>query len=52
MPRLWNQTRCSHLLDAELATDDLTVLLQKVLEITTRTFSASVGAVLLLAPER
>src|SRR5258708_12850846 len=39
------------LLDAELATDDLTVLLQKVLEITTRTFSASVGAVLLLAPE-
>ncbi len=39
------------LLDAELAADDLSVLLQKVLEITTRTFSASVGAVLLLAAE-
>ncbi|HWG48190.1 MAG TPA: GAF domain-containing sensor histidine kinase [Candidatus Acidoferrales bacterium] len=35
------------LLDAELAADDLSVLLQKVMEITTRTFQASVGAILL-----
>jgi signal transduction histidine kinase len=35
------------LLDAELAADDLSVLLQKVMEITTRTFDASVGAILL-----
>jgi len=40
------------LLDAELAADDLSVLLQKVLEITTRTFQASMGAVLLREPER
>ncbi|MGE5322611.1 MAG: GAF domain-containing protein [Actinomycetota bacterium] len=35
------------LLDAELAADDLSVLLQKVMEITTRTFEASMGAILL-----
>jgi signal transduction histidine kinase len=35
------------LLDAELAADDLSVLLQKVMEITTRTFQASMGAILL-----
>ncbi|HET6933983.1 MAG TPA: GAF domain-containing sensor histidine kinase, partial [Candidatus Angelobacter sp.] len=40
------------LLDAELAADDLAVLLQKVLEITTRTFEACMGAVLLLEPEQ
>src|SRR5690242_7428092 len=40
------------LLDAELAADDLGVLLQKVLEITTRTFEACMGAVLLLEPEQ
>lgn len=40
------------LLDAELAADDLSVLLQKVLEITTRTFQASMGAVLLREAER
>ncbi|HSM87730.1 MAG TPA: GAF domain-containing sensor histidine kinase, partial [Candidatus Limnocylindrales bacterium] len=38
-------------LDAELVADDLFVLLQKVLEITTRTFEASMGAVLLREPE-
>jgi len=35
------------LLDAELAADDLSVLLQKVMEITTRTFQASMGSILL-----
>ncbi|HEU5232239.1 MAG TPA: GAF domain-containing sensor histidine kinase [Terriglobales bacterium] len=40
------------LLDAELAAEDLSVLLQKVLEITTRTFDASIGAVLLRDQER
>ncbi|HET9182509.1 MAG TPA: GAF domain-containing sensor histidine kinase [Candidatus Angelobacter sp.] len=35
------------LLDAELAANDLSVLLQKVMEITTRTFEASMGAILL-----
>ena len=39
------------LLDAELAADDLSVLLQKVMEITTRTFEASMGAILLRDPE-
>lgn len=39
------------LLDAELAADDLSVLLQKVMEITTRTFQASMGAILLRDPE-
>jgi len=38
-------------LDAELAAADLAVLLQRVLDITTRTFQASVGAVLLREPE-
>ena len=35
------------LLDAELAASDLNTLLQKVMEITTRTFQASMGAILL-----
>src|SRR5260370_17993398 len=35
------------ILDAELAAGDLTMLLQKVLDITTRTFQASMGALLL-----
>ena len=35
------------LLDAELAASDLSTLLQKVMEITTRTFQASMGAILL-----
>lgn len=39
------------ILDAELAAADLDVLLQKVLCITTQTFQASVGAVLLRDPE-
>jgi signal transduction histidine kinase len=39
------------LLDAELAAGDLAVLLQRVLDITTQTFQASVGAVLLREPE-
>src|SRR6185437_14927941 len=39
------------LLDAELAADDLSVLLQKVMEITTRTFQASMGAILLRETE-
>jgi signal transduction histidine kinase len=39
------------LLDAELGADDLAVLLQKVLDVTTQTFQASVGAVLLREPE-
>jgi signal transduction histidine kinase len=38
-------------LDAELAAGDLTALLQKVLDITTRTFQASMGGVMLLEPE-
>src|SRR5437016_1532712 len=38
-------------LDAELAAADLSVLLQRVLDVTTRTFQASVGAVLLREPE-
>lgn len=38
-------------LDAELAAADLAVLLQKVLDVTTQTFQASVGAVLLREPE-
>jgi len=38
-------------LDAELAAADLAVLLQKVLAVTTGTFQASVGAVLLREPE-
>jgi signal transduction histidine kinase len=38
-------------LDAELAAADLAVLLQRVLDLTTRTFQASVGAVLLREPE-
>jgi signal transduction histidine kinase len=38
-------------LDAELAAADLAVLLQRVLDVTTRTFQASVGAVLLREPE-
>ena len=45
------QTLESHsllsILDAELAAGDLGMLLQKVLEITTRTFQASMGALLL-----
>lgn len=39
------------LLDAELAAVDLMALLQKVLDITTQTFQASLGAVLLREPE-
>jgi signal transduction histidine kinase len=39
------------LLDAELAAGDLSVLLKKVLEITIKTFQASMGAVLLREPE-
>jgi len=39
------------LLDAELAAADLMSLLQKVLDITTQTFQASLGAVLLREPE-
>jgi signal transduction histidine kinase len=35
------------ILDAELGAGDLTILLQRVLEITTRTFQASMGALLL-----
>ena len=38
-------------LDAELAAADLAVLLQRVMDVTTRTFQASVGAVLLREPE-
>jgi len=38
-------------LDAELAAADLAVLLRRVLDITTQTFQASVGAVLLREPE-
>lgn len=38
-------------LDAELAAADLAVLLQRVLDVTTRTFQASIGAVLLREPE-
>jgi signal transduction histidine kinase len=38
-------------LDAELAAADLAVLLQRVLDVTTQTFQASVGAVLLREPE-
>ena len=38
-------------LDAELAAADLSVLLQRVLDVTTRTFEASVGAVLLREPD-
>ncbi|HEV3040247.1 MAG TPA: GAF domain-containing sensor histidine kinase [Candidatus Angelobacter sp.] len=38
-------------LDAELGAADLAVLLQRVLDITTRTFQASVGAVLLREPD-
>ena len=38
-------------LDAELAAGDLEMLMRKVLEITTRTFEASVGAFLLHEPE-
>lgn len=38
-------------LDAELSADDLNVLLQRVLEITTRTFQASVGVLLLSDPD-
>ena len=40
------------LLDAELATDDLSVLLQKVMEITIRTFQASMGTILLREAEQ
>jgi signal transduction histidine kinase len=39
------------ILDAELAAGDLGILLNKVLEITTRTFQASMGAVLLREAE-
>lgn len=39
------------LLDAELAAGDLCVLLQRVIEITIRTFQASMGAILLREPE-
>jgi signal transduction histidine kinase len=39
------------ILDAELAAGDLTMLLNKVLDITTRTFQASLGALLLREPE-
>ncbi|HEX7288251.1 MAG TPA: GAF domain-containing sensor histidine kinase [Candidatus Angelobacter sp.] len=39
------------LLDAELAAGDLSVLLKRVLEITIKTFQASMGAVLLREPE-
>lgn len=39
------------LLDAELAAKDLSVLLQKVLDVTIQTFQASVGSVLLREPE-
>ena len=39
------------LLDAELAAKDLSVLLQKVLDVTIRAFQASVGSVLLREPE-
>ncbi len=39
------------LLDAELAADRLSVLLQKVMEITIRTFQASMGAILLREAE-
>jgi signal transduction histidine kinase len=49
------QTLESHsllsILDAELAAGDLGMLLQKVLDITTRTFQASMGALLLREPE-
>lgn len=38
-------------LDAELSADDLNILLQRVLEITTRTFQASVGVLLLSEPD-
>jgi signal transduction histidine kinase len=40
------------LLDAELAAGDLSVLLKRVLEITIKTFQASMGAVLLRDPEQ
>lgn len=39
------------LLDAELAAKDLSVLLQKVLDVTIQAFDASVGSVLLREPE-
>lgn len=39
------------LLDAELSAGDLTALLQKVLDVTTQTFQASLGVVLLREPE-
>jgi signal transduction histidine kinase len=39
------------ILDAELAAGDLGILLQKVVDITTRTFQASMGALLLREPE-
>jgi signal transduction histidine kinase len=39
------------ILDAELAAGDLAMLLNKVLDITTRTFQASLGALLLREPE-
>lgn len=40
-----------HLLDAELASSDLSALLNKVLDITTQTFQASLGIILLCDPE-
>jgi len=50
-PKTLEYSALLQLLDAELASSDLSALLNKVLDITTQTFQASLGIILLCDPE-